>query len=259
FPPGQRDESQARAAALALRHALLLLTGGPGTGKTTTITRLLVLLVEQARLAGDAPPRIALAAPTGRAAERMAESVRLAVQSLRAAGVDGALLDALPTGASTLHRLLGTLPGTPRFRHHADDPLPFDIVVVDEASMVDLPLMARLVDALAEGTRLILIGDPDQLPSVEAGDVLAGIVRAAGAGRLDPADARALEPLLRDLPPDAVAGSDDARFGGCRVHLQRAWRQADTLQLAPLAEAARSGDADTALALLRRGGLAGVR
>jgi exodeoxyribonuclease V alpha subunit len=115
------------------------------------------------------------------------------------------------------------------------------------------------VDALAEGTRLILIGDPDQLPSVEAGDVLAGIVRAAGAGRLDPADARALEPLLRDLPPDAVAGSDDARFGGCRVHLQRAWRQADTLQLAPLAEAARSGDADTALALLRRGGLAGVR
>jgi exodeoxyribonuclease V alpha subunit len=191
------DDHQARAAALALRHALLLVTGGPGTGKTTTITRVLVLLVAQANIAGLPAPRIALAAPTGRAAERMAESLRNAVQSLTALGVDAALCAQLPIAGTTLHRLLGTIPDSPRFRHHADNPLPFDVVVVDEASMIDLPLMAKLVEAVADGARLVLLGDPDQLPSVEAGDVLSGILGAAGDGsHLGPEDALALQPLL---------------------------------------------------------------
>ncbi len=209
-----------------------LVTGGPGTGKTTTIARMLVDLVQQARAAGRAEPRIALAAPTGRAAERMAESVRNALQALAAEGTDAGVIAALPTSGTTLHRLLGTIPDSPRFRHDADHPLPFDVVVVDEASMIDLPLMAKLVEAVPDGARLVLIGDPDQLPSVEAGDVLSGILAAADAG-------------------------GDA-FPARRTHLTKSWRQHEALDLAPLAAAVREGDSATALSLLRGGTLSGV-
>ena len=261
FPQATHDDRQARAAALALRHALLLVTGGPGTGKTTTTARLLVLLVAQALHAGRASPRIALAAPTGRAAERMAESVRQAVQALAASGVDADLLAALPTSGTTLHRLLGTIPDSPRFRHDGDNPLPFDVVVVDEASMIDLPLMAKLVDAVASGTRLVLLGDPDQLPSVEAGDVLAAILGAAGEGdAMGRGDADVLRPLLGDAGNTSVLAQEggEARFPGIRVHLQRGWRQSEALDLAPLAAAVREGDADAALAQLRAGTLSNV-
>ncbi|WP_312770320.1 exodeoxyribonuclease V subunit alpha [Pseudoxanthomonas mexicana] len=261
FPQATHDDRQARAAALALRHALLLVTGGPGTGKTTTTARLLVLLVAQALHAGRASPRIALAAPTGRAAERMAESVRQAVQALAAMGVDADLLAALPTSGTTLHRMLGTIPDSPRFRHDGDNPLPFDVVVVDEASMIDLPLMAKLVDAVASGTRLVLLGDPDQLPSVEAGDVLAAILGAAGEGdAMERGDADVLRPLLGDADNTSVLAQEggEARFPGIRVHLQRGWRQSEALDLAPLAAAVREGDADAALAQLRAGTLSNV-
>ena len=255
FPEARTDDHQARAAALALRRALLLVTGGPGTGKTTTIARLLVLRIAGAVQVGPAPLRIALAAPTGRAAERMAESLRRAAAQMAGQGIDAALLDALPTDASTLHRLLGTLPDSPRFRHHADNPLPFDIVVVDEASMVDLPLMCKLTEAVADGAQLVLLGDPDQLPSVEAGDVLAAILAAAGAGdALSAGDAAALHPLLGSAAIDA----DTTSLRGHRVHLQRGWRQDEALHLAPLAEAVRNGDAFEALALLRGGTLRNV-
>ncbi|XQA62767.1 exodeoxyribonuclease V subunit alpha [Xanthomonas sacchari] len=249
------SDRQAQAAALALRRALLLVTGGPGTGKTTTIARLLLLRLAQARAAGLPPPRIALAAPTGRAAERMAESLRAAVARALADGVDPTLAEALPAGASTLHRLLGVIPDLPRFRHDADNPLPFDLIVIDEASMVDLPLMCKLVDAVADGAQLILLGDADQLPSVEAGDVLAAILQAAGPGdALQPDDAQALQPLLGH---SAVA-HDHGGLAGHRVHLLRGYRQAQDFALAPLADAVRSGDADGALRLLRDGQLAGV-
>ncbi|MCH6483952.1 exodeoxyribonuclease V subunit alpha [Pseudoxanthomonas sp. LH2527] len=264
FPQARDDDHQARAAALALRHALLLVTGGPGTGKTTTTARVLVLLAAQAAQAGAAAPRIALAAPTGRAAERMAESVRHAVRALAIAGVDAPLLAALPTTGTTLHRLLGTIPDSPRFRHACDNPLPFDVVVVDEASMIDLPLMAKLVDAVADGTRLVLLGDPDQLPSVEAGDVLAAILGAAGEGDgLSQDDATALRPLLGESPRRHPREGGDPMallptFPGIRVHLQRGWRQSEALQLAPLAAAVRQGEADTALDLLRSNTLSNV-
>ncbi|WP_115541472.1 exodeoxyribonuclease V subunit alpha [Xanthomonas campestris] len=303
-PPAPSTDRQAQAAALALRRALLLVTGGPGTGKTTTIARLLLLRIAQALHAGhsgvataagvgntsaggatqqpastgtSAPPpsapaihaaaplRIALAAPTGRAAERMAESLRGAVARAIASGVDPTLADALPTGASTLHRLLGVIPDSPHFRHDADNPLPFDLIVVDEASMVDLPLMCKLVDAVADGTQLILLGDADQLPSVEAGDVLAAILQAAGPGdALQPDDAQALQPLLGNPPGDITpkaatpATIHSGGLAGHRVHLLRGYRQAEDFALAPLADAVRAGDADTALALLRSGTLAGV-
>ncbi len=258
--PQARDgiDHQARAAAVALRHPLVLVTGGPGTGKTTTIARLLVLLAAQAVQADQPLPRVALAAPTGRAAERMAESLRLAVQRLRLVGIAPALCDAMPSTGTTLHRLLGVIPDSPRFRHHADNPLPYDVVVVDEASMIDLPLMTKLVEAVADGSRLVLLGDPDQLPSVEAGDVLSAILRASGDGLGTQADdAQALHTLLA---PDAVQPlAPPRRFAGRRVQLQRGYRQTDALDLAPLAHAVRDGNIATALALLRAGTLAGVQ
>ena len=255
FPAAHEGDHQARAAALALRRALLLVTGGPGTGKTTTIAKLLAVRIAQANASQQPTLRIALAAPTGRAAERMADSLRRAVAQMAAHGIEAAWLDALPAQASTLHRLLGTIPDSPRFRHHADHPLPFDIVVVDEASMVDLPLMCKLAEAVADGAQLILLGDPDQLPSVEAGDVLAAILHAAGAGdALAPDDARALHALIGDAPHDAEADG----LHGHRVHLIRGYRQSEALDLAPLAEAVRGGDAEAALALLRNGELSNV-
>ncbi|MDQ3270334.1 MAG: exodeoxyribonuclease V subunit alpha [Pseudomonadota bacterium] len=263
--PGAQDggDLQARAAALALLQSLLLISGGPGTGKTTTIARVLLLLVAQARNAGRPPPRIALAAPTGRAAERMAESLRAATAELRKAGVEPALIDALPAEARTVHRLLGSIPDSPQFRHGTEQPLPFEVVVVDEASMVDLPLMCKLAEAVADGARLILLGDRDQLPSVEAGDVLAAIDDAAGADLgLAHGLERTLSPLLGsgqgDATADAGAGADTPALAGHRVRLQRGYRQSGELELAPLAAAIRRGDADLALSLLRGGELAGV-
>ena len=258
FPQAREGiDHQARAAGVALRHPLVLVTGGPGTGKTTTIARLLVLLAAQAVQADQPLPRVALAAPTGRAAERMAESLRLAVQRLRLLGIAPALCDAMPSTGTTLHRLLGVIPDSPRFRHHGDNPLPFDVVVVDEASMIDLPLMTKLVEAIAAGTWLVLLGDPDQLPSVEAGDVLSAILRASGDGLGTQADDHAaLQTLLAPAALQPLAAS--TRFGGRRVQLQRGYRQTDALDLAPLAHAVREGDPATALALLRGGQLAGV-
>ncbi|UNK48309.1 exodeoxyribonuclease V subunit alpha [Lysobacter sp. S4-A87] len=257
FPNAREGDRQARAAALALMQSLLLVTGGPGTGKTTTITRVLLLLIAQARHADLPPPRIALAAPTGRAAERMAESLRAASLQLRGLeGVDATLCDALPVAASTLHRLLGTIPGSPRFRHDAGNPLAFDVIVVDEASMVDLPLMCKLVEAVADGARLILLGDRDQLPSIEAGDVLAAITDAAGEGEALPVSlAQSLQPLLGDTATASPAGTP---LSGHRVQLLRGYRQSQSLDLAPLADALRVGDADRTSELLRTNALAGV-
>ena len=258
FPAAHEGDHQARAAALALRRALLLVTGGPGTGKTTTIAKLLAVRIAQANASQQPTLRIALAAPTGRAADRMADSLRRAVAQMAAHGIEAAWLDALPAQASTLHRLLGTIPDSPRFRHHADNPLPFDVVVVDEASMIDLPLMTKLVEAIATGTRLVLLGDPDQLPSVEAGDVLAAILRAAGDGNGTAADdAEALHPLLGNLPAETIVKTPPT-FSGTRVHLHRGYRQSDALHLAPLAAAMREGDAVRALSLLRGNELPGV-
>ena len=274
FPPGDADPLQARAATLALQRTLLLVTGGPGTGKTTTIARMLVLLLAQARLAGHAAPRIALAAPTGRAAERMAESLQAAITRMASIeGFDPAWLDGLPDHATTLHRLLGTIPGSPRFRHDADNPLLHDVVVVDEASMVDLPLMCKLAEAVPDGARLVLLGDPDQLPSVEAGDVLASICAAAdpdgaaapdGRGGLGDSGHPPAVGETRDLFAPAplvapVAAPEGTSFlQGHRVHLQRGYRQSADFGLAPLAAAVRDGDADRAIALLRGHTLAGV-
>ena len=169
---------QKLACALATRGAFSIVTGGPGTGKTTTVVRLLALLQAPAVEAG-APLRIRLAAPTGKAAARLTESISLQVKSLE---VDDKVRQKIPSDVTTVHRLLGSRPGTRHFRHHAGNRLPLDVLVVDEASMIDLEMMANLLDALPAHARLVLLGDKDQLASVEAGAVLGDLCRDAEAG-----------------------------------------------------------------------------
>lgn len=169
---------QKLACALATRGALSIVTGGPGTGKTTTVVRLLALLQAPAVEAG-APLRIRLAAPTGKAAARLTESISVQVKSLE---VDDKVRQKIPSDVTTVHRLLGSRPGTRHFRHHAGNRLPLDVLVVDEASMIDLEMMANLLDALPAHARLVLLGDKDQLASVEAGAVLGDLCRDAEAG-----------------------------------------------------------------------------
>jgi exodeoxyribonuclease V alpha subunit len=246
-------DRQALAAAMALRRRLLLITGGPGTGKTTTVARLLALQVEAARLRNAPPPRIALAAPTGRAAARLGEAIDGVIRADLAAGrLDADIADAMPRQARTLHRLLGTQPGRVSFRHDARHPLPFDLVVVDEASMVDLPLMAKLVAAVPDAATLVLLGDPDQLPAVEAGDVLGGLCAASGDGLALPApDADFAAAMLGVSLPSRAETSP---LAGARVHLLRGWRQADAAALQALADALQRDDRDAVVARLRDGG-----
>jgi exodeoxyribonuclease V alpha subunit len=186
FRPAEADDQpdwQKIACALALRGRLTLVTGGPGTGKTYTAARLLALL--QCLNLTAQPLRVALAAPTGKAAARLRQSISQALQTLDEplAAALGLQRWAPSLGpALTLHSLLGTQPGTRRFRHDAANPLDLDVLLVDEASMVHLEMMARLLQALPQRTRVVLLGDKDQLASVEAGAVLADLCDGAGAG-----------------------------------------------------------------------------
>ncbi|WP_130928136.1 exodeoxyribonuclease V subunit alpha [Pseudomonas sp. Sample_20] len=180
---------QKLACALATRSAFSIITGGPGTGKTTTVVRLLALLQAPAVEAGH-PLRIRLAAPTGKAAARLTESISQQVQSLQVAE---AVRAAIPSDVTTVHRLLGSRPGTRHFRHHAGNRLPLDVLVVDEASMIDLEMMANLLDAMPAHARLVLLGDKDQLASVEAGAVLGDLCRDAEGGWYSPQTRQWLE------------------------------------------------------------------
>ncbi|MDT0501432.1 exodeoxyribonuclease V subunit alpha [Halomonas sp. PAR7] len=207
FPSSDTLDWQKAACALAIRSPFAVITGGPGTGKTTTVVKLLTLLQALALSEGQRPLRIRLAAPTGKAAARLNESIAGQVSSL---GLDGLatlwepnlsathqssqdnserLRQAVPTEVTTLHRLLGSRPDTRHFRHNARNPLPLDVLVVDEASMVDVEMMAALLDALPRRARLVLLGDKDQLASVEAGSVLGDLCARAEGGHYTPATA----------------------------------------------------------------------
>ncbi|EZP33179.1 exodeoxyribonuclease V subunit alpha [Pseudomonas sp. RIT288] len=196
---------QKLACALATRGAFSIVTGGPGTGKTTTVVRLLALLQAPAVEAGQ-PLRIRLAAPTGKAAARLTESISQQVQSLK---VTEAVREKIPCDVTTVHRLLGSRPGTRHFRHHAGNRLPLDVLVVDEASMIDLEMMANLLDALPPHARLVLLGDKDQLASVEAGGVLGDLCRDAEAGWYNPQTRQWLESVSGESLEDSGLHEDN--------------------------------------------------
>jgi len=183
FAPREGLDWQKIACAVALRARLSVLTGGPGTGKTYTAARLLALLL--ALHTGEAPLRVALAAPTGKAAARLKQSIDEALLALPVpadAGLDLSALVARMGSARTLHSLLGARPDTRAWRHHAGAPLALDVLIVDEASMVHLEMMDALLQALPPHARLVLLGDKDQLASVEAGAVLGELCRDAARG-----------------------------------------------------------------------------
>ncbi|HEY5151080.1 MAG TPA: exodeoxyribonuclease V subunit alpha, partial [Mycobacterium sp.] len=236
--PGTDAQQQRLAAAVAATQWTTVLGGGPGTGKTTTVARVLALLLAQ-----PGPPlRVALAAPTGKAAARLQAAVQGEASTFAAPDRHD-----LPTlSASTLHRLLGWVPGRgTRFRHNRDNRLPFDVVVIDETSMVSLTMMARLLEALRPDARLILVGDPDQLASVEAGAVLADLVAGLTS--------RAVAPAVDSVVENGVAPGPSAVHGPRSgvVLLRKTWRFGGAI--ADLAAAVRDGDPDAAVAVLHRG------
>lgn len=243
FPPHANQDGpdwQRVASVVAARQRLCVITGGPGTGKTRTVARLLSVLQLQAA----ASQRIALLAPTGKAAARLLESLRVEGASLRQQGLE---LE-LPDDASTLHRALGYNPGLSGFRHNADNPLPYDLVLVDEASMVDLTMMNSLVSALATDTRLILLGDRDQLASVEAGNVLGDIVGDASPDRYSPE----LRAALADTCYGFNAGEAALQSGGMAdavVELQHSYRFDAQSGIGHFARAVNAGDADLSCAI----------
>ena len=233
FPRSEAGpDRQKLAVAIALTRSMSIITGGPGTGKTTTVARLLTLL------AGRQPLQLGLAAPTGKAAARLSESLWQQLGLLQQQGMlSDVVRRQIPEQAMTLHRLLGARPGQSKYRYRADNPLPLDVLVVDEASMIDLSLMHALFDALPAHCRLILLGDRDQLCAVEAGNVFGEL--CCDAGRISAARALELRQWLgEDLEPDPKATPLSDAIGV----LTHSYRFAASGGIGQLAEAVNRGD-----------------
>ena len=265
FPPdsgANETDWQRVAVRTAVRKKFCAISGGPGTGKTRTVVALLMLLLDQA---GKQPLRIALAAPTGKAAARLQEALKKWKTALPC---DDAIPARLPEEAFTLHRLLGGSPDSAQFRYNARNPLPFDVVVVDEASMVDLAMMAKLFAATPPSARLVLVGDKDQLASVEAGAVMGEIcaegechTATAGRGERPSPTTASSESLRASVASNAgrdsdVAAPEDGRIpspslAGCIVELRRNYRFGANNGILALSRAINEGDAERALSLLQ--------
>lgn len=240
------DLLQRVACALGVLRPFAVISGGPGTGKTTTVAKLLVLLQKQALLAGT-PLRILLLAPTGKAAARLVESL---TKSLGRLELPPELSALMPSSASTLHRALGWQPRTPtKFAHNRENPLAADLVLVDEASMVDLSLMSKLIDAVSPSARLVLLGDQDQLASVEAGAILGDICNAQGTR---PPWSRELSETMNalglKLPSEQTSpkGLQDSI-----VQLTHSFRFGSSSGIGRLAQGINAGDSEQALRILR--------
>jgi exodeoxyribonuclease V alpha subunit len=249
-PLANGPDLQRLAVATALSRGLAVISGGPGTGKTTTMVRLVAAL---GRI-GVQPDLIRLAAPTGKAAQRLGSQMAAGLQSLP---IDSDLAKALPHEAVTLQRLLGASASGGRYRHNRDNPIEAKVVIVDEVSMVDLPLLARLIDALHPDARLILVGDADQLVSVEAGSIFADILAAVEANTPDTitaallpdADAAALPRKPEKAPP----------LSGSVVRLTKTHRFKADSAIAAACRATLAGDLDELMRLLSSGADNSVR
>ncbi|MGB5422018.1 MAG: exodeoxyribonuclease V subunit alpha [Desulfobacterales bacterium] len=242
------------AALAVLLKRFCIITGGPGTGKTHTVAKILALLIEQA---DGAPIDIMLAAPTGKAAAKLGESLKSARGSLNCSP---AVRERLPIEARTIHRMLQPVFGTSDFRYNAANLLPADVVIVDEASMVDLALLSKLVAALGDRARLLLIGDKDQLASVEAGAVLGDICDRGRPHRFSQSFSRTAEQATGiSMGP---CGGEDEEKGGLRdsiVNLVRSYRFEEKSGIGALSSAVNLGNGDAVLDLLKTGHDDGVQ
>ena len=235
------------AACAAVQRKFCIISGGPGTGKTYAAARIIAILIEQALHTGTAPA-VALAAPTGKAAARLKEIIKKAKDTLTCGHE---VMAALPDETFTVHRLLGPVPGTPYFRFNARNQLSYDIIVVDESSMADLALMAKLFQAVPAHAHLILLGDRDQLASVEAGAVLGDIGDTGTEHCYSPAFARmTLECGGGEVP----SATHEHPMADSLVVLQKNYRFGTDSPIGAVSQAIRAGDAEHALRLLRSAG-----
>lgn len=242
----EKDSDWQKVAAFAaLTQGLGVISGGPGTGKTTLVSRILSLMREQSGATGL---RVALAAPTGKAAARMRNAVR---QGQTMLPPDDRLPEKSLPEASTVHRLLGGIPGSPYFKHNAENPLPVDLVVIDEASMVDLALMSKLLQAIPAGARLILLGDRDQLASVEAGAVLGDI---CDRGRAESFSKEFLQTYYQTTGERIRgAGTSGGVLENCVFQLTRNYRFSAQSGIGALSRAVNRGEGSRALEILQDG------
>jgi exodeoxyribonuclease V alpha subunit len=248
--PHNADETdwQGVAAWCALISCFSVISGGPGTGKTSTVIKILALLAET--MGGGIS--IALAAPTGKAAARLRESVTLSLEDLP---VSEKIKEAIPRDTHTIHRLLGSVSGSPEFRHNRENPLRYDVIVVDECSMADLALMFRFFEALKPGARVILLGDRDQLSSVEGGAVFGDICdRGRLHGYTSEFISRGSRLLGEAFSRDAKVEAGDAPLSGAMTILRKSYRFSGESGIGLLADMIRSGNSEGAVKLLTHGG-----
>jgi exodeoxyribonuclease V alpha subunit len=235
------------AAFTSVVKRFCVISGGPGTGKTTTVAKILVLIIEQA---SPRKLRIALAAPTGKAAARLQEAIKCAKGEVNC---PESIKEAIPEEASTIHRLLGSIPESPYFRHNAQNRLPVDVVVVDEASMVDLALMSKLIQALPLQARMILLGDKDQLASVEAGAVLGDICDTGNVHSFSRGFRETVKKVTGYKIRTQLNGEAELGIQDCIVQLQKSFRFGSDSGIGAVSRAVNAGDDDLAVTLLREG------
>ncbi|MBA4147349.1 MAG: exodeoxyribonuclease V subunit alpha [Verrucomicrobia bacterium] len=233
FTETENPNWQKIAAFGALTRRFTVVSGGPGTGKTTAVLKILALLLEQGKTL-----RIALTAPTGKAASRLQDTIKTAKPKL---DCTQEVKGAIPETASTIHRLLGVIPDSPFFRHNAKNQLPVDVVVIDEASMVDLALMTKLLAAIPESARVILLGDKDQLSSVEAGAVLGDICSSSSQSKFSETFCNDYARITSEKMPAQFCGAKNP-MNDCIVQLQKNYRFGDDSPIYRMSAAVRTGD-----------------
>jgi len=249
FPEGTAGSTnwQKIAALVATVKKFSVISGGPGTGKTTTVAAILAMLCEHEKLGAL---RIALVAPTGKAATRLTEAIE---ESQNALPCNHGVKEAITRKATTIHRLLRSIPNTPYFRFNRQNRLSVDVVVVDEASMVDLALMAKLVRALPDHSRLILLGDKDQLSSVEAGAVLGDICDTGRSYGFSERFGGLIEEVTGEKLADEKRGANGMGINDCIVQLRRSFRFHDDSGIGKVSRAVNAGDDQRVFEILKAG------
>ena len=249
FPFNEAEEInwQGVAAFTALTKRFCVISGGPGTGKTSIVATILALLLKQAE---SERLRIALIAPTGKAAAKLQEAIRSMKKKL---SCPNSIKEAIPEQASTIHRMLGSIPYSPYFRHNAKNTLPVDVVVVDEASMVDLAMMSKLIQALPLQARIILLGDKDQLASVEAGAVLGDICDTGTEHSFSHSFCKDCKAVTGYTIHTQQNGAPESEIRDCIIQLEKNYRFGSDSGIGAVSSAVNTGDGDRAIQCMKGG------